>query len=48
MLKIHSDKGQEDWEIYAWCVRDLIAKIGKLKKSKYESIQNKYQIEYLY
>ena len=25
MLKMHADKGNEDWEIYAWCVRDAIA-----------------------
>ena len=26
MLEKHSDKGKEPWEIYAWCVRDAIAK----------------------
>ena len=32
MLTQHSDKGTEDWEIYAWCVRDAIAKAGNFKK----------------
>ena len=32
MLEKHSDKGREPWEIYAWCVRDAIAKQGNLKK----------------
>jgi hypothetical protein len=27
MLDKHRDKGK-DWEIYAWCVRDAIAKAG--------------------
>ena len=26
MLKMHADKGQEDWEIFAECVRDVICK----------------------
>ena len=26
MLEKHADKGKEPWEIYAWCVRDAIAK----------------------
>lgn len=28
MLDKYSDKGQYDWEIYAWCLRDAIAKQG--------------------
>ena len=32
MYKTHADKGKEPWEIYAWCVRDLIAKVGNMKK----------------
>ena len=28
MLEKHADKGSEPWEIYAWCVRDAIAKHG--------------------
>jgi len=26
MLEKHADKGVEPWEIYAWCIRDIIAK----------------------
>lgn len=26
MLDAHMDKGECDWEIYAWCLRDAIAK----------------------
>ena len=26
MLEKHSDKGDEPWKIYAWCVRDAMAK----------------------
>ena len=26
MLELHADKGKEDWEIYAECVRDLMLK----------------------
>lgn len=32
MLEKHADKGSEPWEIYAWCVRDVIAKQGNLIK----------------
>jgi hypothetical protein len=31
MLKRHSNKGESDWEIYAWCVRDAMAKASGLK-----------------
>ena len=34
MLDNHGDKGLYDWEIYAWCVRDAIAKTGRLIKSE--------------
>ena len=26
MLEMHADKGEQPWEIFAWCVRDAIAK----------------------
>lgn len=29
MLEKHHDKGEYDWEIYAWCLRDAMAKAGK-------------------
>ena len=28
MLDRHQDKGHYDWEIYAWCVREVMAKVG--------------------
>ena len=28
MLRKHADKGSDDWEIYASCVREAIAKAG--------------------
>ena len=34
MLEVHGDKGDEDWQIFAWCVRDAIAKQGKFKKEE--------------
>ena len=33
MLQRHADKGEEDWEIYAECVRDILCKHSGLKKS---------------
>ena len=32
MLEMHADKGDEPWEIYAWCVRDAISKYSGLPK----------------
>ena len=26
LFEVHKDKGQEHWEIFAWAVRDLMAK----------------------
>ena len=48
MFELHADKGKEDWEIYAWCVQDVIAEKGKLKKAKYESLKTKNIYESLY
>ena len=28
MLELHADKGTEDWEIYAECMREVMAKHG--------------------
>ena len=33
MLELHADKGGEDWEIYAECVRDLMLKQSGRQKS---------------
>lgn len=32
MLEKHADKGLEEWEIYAWCIRDVISKASGLPK----------------
>ena len=32
MLEKHADKGEEPWQIYAWCVRDLISKYSGIPK----------------
>ena len=31
MLEKHADKGKEDWEIFAWCVREAISKAGRFE-----------------
>ena len=31
MLERHADKGNEPWEIYAWCVRDMMTKFGNFE-----------------
>jgi 1-acyl-sn-glycerol-3-phosphate acyltransferase len=30
----HADKGKDRWEIYAWAIRDVIAKKGKFTKEE--------------
>ena len=32
LFSTHADKGKEKWEIYAWAIRDILAKYGKLEK----------------
>lgn len=39
----HADKGKEKWEIYAWAVRDLIAKVGGFGK---HDIAHREKIQY--
>jgi len=34
MFKKFADKGSERWEIYAWCVRDVMASAGGLKTTE--------------
>lgn len=29
----HADKGKDKWEIYAWAVRDVMAKFGGIVKA---------------
>ena len=50
MLETHRDKGKTEWEIYAWCVRDAMAKTGKFElsdlsyrdKMQFENYMNKF------
>ena len=41
MLEKHADKGEEPWEIFSWCVRDLISKTSGLPKDDNASYRNK-------
>ena len=41
MLDKHADKGSEPWEIYAWCVRDLISAQSGLGKFDRNSLREK-------
>ena len=50
MLEKHDDKGNDPWEIYAWCVRDAMSKHSGIKildeklalkdKKGFESLMN--------
>ena len=40
-VKVSYSKGEEDWEIYAWCVRDSIAKAGDFKKVEFYNFQDR-------
>ena len=41
MLQLHRDKGDQDWEVYAWCLRDAIAKASGLPKEDNASLRTK-------
>ena len=44
MLEQHADKGEQDWEIYAWCVRDVIARAGQFRKEEfYHGLNKRYE-----
>ena len=32
MLEHHADKGEQPWQIYAWCVRDAMSKYSGIAK----------------
>ena len=34
LLEKHKDKGKEDWEIFAWAVRDIMARVGQFEKNE--------------
>ena len=39
MLDRFADKGKSDWEIYAWCVRDILSRLSETPKvEKYISV----------
>jgi len=43
MLEMHADKGNADWEIFAWCVRDAMAKAGGFAKRDNIPIKERYE-----
>lgn len=44
MLDAHMDKGECDWEIYAWCLRHAIAKYGRFGLS---DMKMKARLDYI-
>ena len=44
MLEKHADKGSEDWEIYAECIRDAMAKYSKMPMTN-DPLRNKLKYE---
>ena len=49
LLKTHRDKvkGKEDWEVFAWACRDIMAKVGKFGKSDIDFAQRIAAYNYL-
>ena len=44
MLEMHADKGSEDWEIFANCVREAMAKQGNFKLNNQPvKVKNEYE-----
>ena len=41
MLEKHADKGKTDWEVYAWCLREVIAQQAGLVKVQNNSFKDK-------
>ena len=41
--KLHSDKGKEPWEIFAWCIRDVMSKHSGLPKDDKSSYREKVE-----
>mmetsp|Transcript_17777 Transcript_17777/g.30111 ORF Transcript_17777/g.30111 Transcript_17777/m.30111 type:complete len:406 (+) Transcript_17777:160-1377(+) len=44
LFETHADKGTERWEVYAWAVRDLMAKSGKFENCD-QPLRQKFQYE---
>lgn len=34
LLETHKDKGKDEWEIFAWAVRDVMARVGGFYKNE--------------
>lgn len=34
LFQTHANKGKENWEIYAWAVREIIAEVGQFSKNE--------------
>jgi len=43
MLDTHADKGASEWEIYAWCIRDIMRKRGNYELS---DVSHREKLEY--
>jgi hypothetical protein len=41
LYKTHADKGKDKQEIFSWAIRDIISKVGGLKKLDNTSFRNK-------
>lgn len=48
LFEKHADKGTEKWEIYAWAVRDVIAKVNQLEKSEISLRDKLTYFDYMY
>ena len=42
MLEMHADKGKEPWEVFAWCIRDIISKNGNIPKQDNNKFEDKW------
>ena len=47
MFEMHADKGTEDWEIYAECVREAMSRASGLKLSDQKLREQKQYEEFL-
>lgn len=41
MLDRHADKGEQPWEVFAWCTRDLLSKQSGLPKQSNNNFKDK-------
>jgi hypothetical protein len=40
LFTTHADKSQEKWDIYAWAIRDVMAKVGGFEKIDVQCREN--------